>query len=162
MSGAAITAENTGGIVHKFSEQKILPYSADQLFDLVSDVGRYPEFLPWCLGARVYNRKPDRFDADVIIGFKMFREKFTSRVTLEPGNRVDVDYIKGPMRRLYNHWRFVPQEGGSCLIDFDVDFEFSNKMLNQVIGPLFGDACIKMVQAFEHRAHELYGKPPQN
>lgn len=132
------------------------------MFGLVSDVASYPQFLPWCLGARVYNRIEGRFDADVIIGFKMFREKFTSRVTLEQGRRVDVDYIKGPMRQLYNHWRFVPHDNGSCLIDFDVDFEFSSKMLNQVIGPLFGDACIKMVQAFEHRAHELYGKSVQN
>jgi coenzyme Q-binding protein COQ10 len=143
--------------VPHFSEKKILPYTDKQLFDLVADVSRYPEFLPWCVGARVYGRREDRFDADVIIGFKMFREKFTSRVTLEPNCRVDVDYIKGPMKRLYNHWRFIPQENGGCMIDFEVDFDFSSKLLNQMIGGLFGEACRKMVNAFEERAADLYG-----
>jgi len=140
----------------KFSEKKILPYTPEQVFDLVADVAQYPEFLPWCMGARIYNNKPGQFDADVIIGFKMFREKFTSRVTVNRAEHVDVDYIKGPMRRLYNHWRFSEVEGG-CLVDFDVDFEFNSKLLNDLIGGLFGKACEKMVSAFEERAAVLYG-----
>ncbi len=143
--------------MHHFVEKKILPYSDEQLFGLVADVAKYPEFLPWCLGARVYNRKQGQFDADVIIGFKMFRERFTSRVTLEENRKVDVDYIKGPMKRLYNHWRFIPQDNGHCLVDFEVDFEFSSRILNQVIGPLFGEACKRMMHAFEERAASLYG-----
>lgn len=140
----------------KFSEKKILPYTPEQVFDLVADVAKYPEFLPWCMGARVYNKKQGQFDADVIIGFKMFREKFTSRVTINRAERVDVDYIKGPMRRLYNHWQFSEIEEG-CLVDFDVDFEFNSKLLNDLIGGLFGKACEKMVSAFEERATVLYG-----
>lgn len=140
-----------------FSEEKILPYSQQQVFDLVSDVRKYPEFLPWCVGARVYNRKPTGFDADVMIGFKMFRERFTSRVSLKANESVDVDYIKGPMKRLYNHWRFVPQPDGGCLVDFEVDFEFSNRMLDEMIGGLFEKACHRMVSAFETRAQEIYG-----
>lgn len=142
--------------MHRFTEKKILPFSDEQLFSLVADVAKYPEFLPWCLGARVYGRKAGQFDADVIIGFKMFRERFTSRVTLEPHAKVDVDYIKGPMKRLYNHWRFIPQEDGRCLVDFEVDFEFSNALLNQMIGSLFEQACHRMMGAFEERAHALF------
>lgn len=140
----------------KHTEQKLLPYSQQQLFALVSDVGRYPEFLPWCIGARVYNRQSERFDADVIIGFKMFREKFTSRVTFEEHKSVDVDYITGPMKRLYNHWRFIPQ-GTGCLVDFEVDFEFDSRMLEQMIGKVFTEATERMIGAFENRAHALYG-----
>jgi len=139
------------------SEQKILPYSEQQMFDLVSDVARYPEFLPWCVGARVYNRRPERFDADVIIGFKMFREKFTSRVVLHEPDLVEVDYITGPMKRLYNHWRFTGLEQGGCLINFEVDFEFQNRVLEQMIGKMFTEATDRMIDAFESRAHELYG-----
>lgn len=142
-----------------FSEKKMLPYTQEQLFKLVSDVKRYPEFLPWCSGARVYNRTEYQFDADVIIGFKMFSERFTSRVRLEPNSRVDVDYIRGPMKRLYNHWRFTPEGPNACLVDFEVEFEFSSRMLNQMIGGLFGEACKKMVHAFESRARDIYGAP---
>lgn len=139
------------------TEQKILPYSKQQMFDLVSDVGRYPEFLPWCVGARIYNRKPEQFDADVIIGFKMFREKFTSRVVLQEPHLVEVDYITGPMKRLYNHWRFTELEQGDCLINFEVDFEFQNRILEQMIGKMLVEASERMIDAFEARAHELYG-----
>jgi len=139
-----------------FSEEKILPYSAQQMIDLVSDVAKYPEFLPWCMGARVYNRRANGFDADVMIGFKLFRERFTSRVTQKPGRGVDVDYIKGPMKRLYNHWIFEDQPGGGCLVDFEVEFEFKSKFLDDMIGSLFEKACHKMVTAFEERAAELY------
>ncbi len=140
----------------KFAEKKALPYSAEQVFNIVSDVAKYPDFLPWCVGARVYAKKNDQFDADVIIGFKMFRERFTSRVTMEPSQKVYVDYIKGPMKRLYNHWHFIEQSDGTCVIDFEVDFEFKSKLLDDMIGALFGKACQKMVSAFEERAHQLY------
>ena len=142
----------------KFAEEKILPYTSEQMFDLVADVAKYPEFLPWCVGARVYNKQTDSFDADVIIGFKMFRERFTSRVTLHRADMVDVDYIRGPIKRLYNHWRFSEVEGGGCLLDFEVDFEFKTKILNDLIGGLFDKASRKMVLAFEERAAALYGK----
>lgn len=140
----------------KRSEKKLLPYTSDQLFDLVADVGRYPEFLPWCIGARIYNRRPERFDADVIIGFKMFRERFTSRVTLSPHKSVDVDYISGPMKRLYNHWRFMDHEMG-CIVDFEVDFEFDNPVLEKMIGRMFAEATDRMIDAFVERSHTLYG-----
>jgi len=141
----------------KFSEIRSIPYSPEQVFSVVADVGRYPEFLPWCRGARIYNVKPASFDADVMIGFKLFRERFTSRVTFVPNQTLNVDYIRGPMKRLYNHWKFEEQEDGSCLVDFEVDFEFKSRILEDMIGNLFEKACHKMVQAFETRAAELYG-----
>jgi len=143
----------------KFSEKKILPFSAEQVFDLVADVAKYPEFLPWCMGARIYNPTKNGFDADVMIGFKLFRERFTSRVILDPSRAVNVDYIKGPMKRLYNHWIFEQQPDGSCLVDFEVDFEFKSKIIDDMIGSLFEKACHKMMAAFEARAQELYSNP---
>ncbi|WP_262695142.1 type II toxin-antitoxin system RatA family toxin [Kordiimonas aquimaris] len=142
----------------KFTENKILPYTPEQVFALVADVQAYPDFLPWCIGARVYNRKPSSFDADVIIGFKMFRETFTSRVTFLEPSKVDVDYIKGPMKRLYNHWRFIPEGEGACQVEFAVELEFKNHVLEQMIGRVFTEACERMVDAFEERAHELYSR----
>jgi coenzyme Q-binding protein COQ10 len=139
------------------AEQRMLPYTPEQLFALVADVERYPEFLPWCVGARVRERKPDLIVADLIIGFRMFRERFTSRVNLDPPQRIDVAYAEGPFKYLNNHWLFERVPGG-CRIDFFVDFEFHSRILQRVIGVLFHEAVRRMVAAFEHRAEELYGR----
>ena len=139
-------------------EQRVLPYTPEQLFDLVADVERYPEFLPWCVGARIRERQPDRIVADLIIGFKMFRERFTSRVALNPPQRIDVSYTEGPFRYLNNHWIFERVPGG-CRIEFFVDFEFKSRMLQKVIELLFSEAVRRMVAAFESRAADLYGQP---
>ncbi len=138
------------------SEQRVLPYTQEQLFDLVADIERYPEFLPWCQGARIRERQPHLVVADLIIGFKMFRERFTSRVELDPPRRIDVTYAEGPFRYLNNHWIFerVPE---GCRIDFFVDFEFKSRLMQKVIEVLFGEAVRRMVSAFEERARDLYG-----
>lgn len=138
------------------AEQRILPYTPEQLFDLVADVERYPEFLPWCVGARVRERRDDLIIADLLIGFRMFRERFTSKVTLDRPRRIDVAYSEGPFRYLDNHWVFEPVEGG-CRIDFFVDFEFRSAILQKLIGVLFNEAVRRMVAAFETRAQRLYG-----
>src|SRR5437660_4694953 len=140
------------------AEQRVLPYTPEQLFALVADVERYPEFLPWCVGARVRERRPDLVVADLIIGFRMFRERFTSRVALDPPRRIDVTYAEGPFRYLNNHWVFEKAPGG-CRIDFFVDFEFKSRLLQRVIELLFHEAVRRMVGAFEHRAEQLYGRP---
>ncbi|HEX3500252.1 MAG TPA: type II toxin-antitoxin system RatA family toxin [Stellaceae bacterium] len=140
------------------AEQRILPYTAEQLFDLVADVERYPEFLPWCVGARIRERRADLVVADLLIGFRMFRERFTSKVTLARPGRIDVAYSEGPFRYLDNHWIFEPVEGG-CRIDFFVDFEFHSAILQKLIGVLFNEAVRRMVAAFETRARQLYGSP---
>jgi coenzyme Q-binding protein COQ10 len=141
------------------AEQRRLPYSAEQLFDLVADVERYPEFLPWCVGARIRERTDNMITADLLIGFRMIRERFTSKVVLDRPGRIDVAYSEGPFRYLTNHWLFIPQEDGSCVIDFFVDFEFHSRMLQKIIGMLFNEAVRRMVGAFESRARALYGAP---
>jgi len=140
------------------TEQRLLPFTPEQLFALVADIERYPQFLPWCIAARIRERRPDLIVADLMIGFKMFRERFTSRVALDPPRRIDVSYADGPFRRLTNHWGFSPAAGG-CRIDFFVDFEFKSRLMQRVIEMLFGEAVRRMVAAFEKRARELYGAP---
>ncbi len=139
------------------AEQRRLPYSQRQLYELVAAVERYPEFLPWCSAARITRREGQVFFADLVIRFKVFTERFSSKVTLHPEERVDVEYINGPFRYLNNHWRFLPQEDGSCVIDFYVDFEFRSRILQKLIGLLFNEAVSRMVAAFEARARDLYG-----
>jgi coenzyme Q-binding protein COQ10 len=141
------------------AEHRLLPYTQEQLFNLVADVERYPEFLPWCRGARVRERRGNVITADLLIGFKMVRERFTSRVALDRPQRIDVTYAEGPFRYLNNHWEFIAQPGGQCCIDFYVDFEFRSRMLQKIIGMLFHEAVKRMVGAFEARARQLYGTP---
>jgi coenzyme Q-binding protein COQ10 len=144
------------------AERKLLPYTQDQLYRLVADVERYPEFLPWCLAVRIRRRDGTVMVADMIIGFKMVRERFTSRVVLdEAGRRIDVQYTDGPFQYLNNHWVFLPHEDG-CIIDFYVDFEFRSKMLQKIMGVLFNEAVRRMVNAFETRATQLYGIPEEH
>jgi coenzyme Q-binding protein COQ10 len=143
------------------AEKKVLPYSQDQLFELVADVRRYPEFLPWCVGARIVSRTEEELVADLTIGFKMFRETFRSQVTLERPHHVHVRYLNGPFRYLNNHWRFHPVANGTE-VDFFVDFEFKSRLLQAVIGTVFNEAVRLMVRAFERRAYALYRRnaPP--
>src|SRR6202008_2314409 len=140
------------------AEKRELPYRPEQLFDLVADIERYPEFLPWCVGARVRSREEDLVVADLVIGFKMVRERFTSRVKLDrPNLRIDVAYAEGPFRYLNNHWIFQPLPDGSTRIEFFVDFEFRSMMLQKLISVLFNEAVRRMFAAFEARARQLYG-----
>ena len=140
------------------AEKRAVPFSPQQLFDLVADVQRYPEFLPWCVGARIRKREGNLVIADLIIGYKMIRERFTSRVTLSPEkNRIDVEYADGPFKYLNNHWIFNDHPDG-CEIDFYVDFEFKSALLQKTIGLLFNEAVHRMIAAFEQRAEVLYSE----
>lgn len=141
------------------AEKRRLPYSPEQLFDLVAAVERYPEFLPWCLGARVSDRRENTVKADLVIGFKIFRERFTTNVVLDRPRRIDVSYLRGPFRHLNNHWCFQAVNEGACEIDFFIDFEFRTRLLQRAITPLFNEAVRRMVDAFESRARALYGRP---
>jgi coenzyme Q-binding protein COQ10 len=142
----------------KHRETKTLPYSPEQMFDLVADVERYPEFLPWVVGARVDHRRDTAnvIHADLLVGFKMIRERYTSKVELDRPRRIDVTYTRGPFRYLENHWQFEPASEG-CRIQFYLDFEFRSRLLQRVMGSLFHEAVKKMVSAFEARARRLYG-----
>lgn len=155
-------------------ETRKLPYSAQQMYDLVADVGSYPQFLPWNAAARIRSRHPidggargmgEVMEADLVISFKVFRERFGSRVTLWPAIRqIDTEYLDGPFRHLRSYWRFCdlpdgdPLAGG-CEVEFFVDFEFRNTILQGIIGVVFNEAMQRVVRAFERRAAELYGRP---
>jgi coenzyme Q-binding protein COQ10 len=142
----------------RYSEQKRVAYSPEQMFDLVADVGKYPQFLPWCVGARIRTHTHEELVADLTIGFGPFRESFTSRVKLEHPHTIEVHYENGPFRYLNNRWRFQTDPSG-CLIDFFVDFEFRSKVLQMAIGAVFAEAVRRMVYAFLKRAREVYGPP---
>ncbi|MDD2878397.1 MAG: type II toxin-antitoxin system RatA family toxin [Acidiphilium sp.] len=142
----------------KYSECKVVPYRPEQMFDLVADVGKYPQFLPWCVGARIRSHRCDILVADLTIGFGPFRESFTSRVVLGAPEHIDVHYQNGPFKYLRNEWRFVPDPRGT-MIDFYVDFEFRSFILQKTIGAVFAEAVRRMVAAFLTRARDIYGVP---
>ena len=140
------------------AEKRVVRHSPEKLYALVADVRSYPQFLPWCLAARIRHQDEVSLAADLIIGFRMFREKFTSYVDLDAEElEINVRYAEGPFRYLSNKWRFLSHEEG-CEIDFYVDFEFNSRLLQSVIETLFTEAVRRMVQAFEARADVLYGK----
>jgi coenzyme Q-binding protein COQ10 len=141
-----------------YADRKLVAYRPDQLFDLVADVGKYPEFLPWCVGARIRSQTEHELVADLTIGFGPFRESFTSRVSLERPARIRVRYENGPFRYLNNQWVFIPDPGG-VQVDFWVDFEFRSKLLQRAIGVVFNEAVRRMVGAFLKRAADVYGPP---
>jgi coenzyme Q-binding protein COQ10 len=142
-------------------ETKIMPYTAQQMYDLVADVQSYPKFLPWNAAARIRSR--EQFDdhevmlADLVISFKVFREKFGSKVVLWPAEKkIDTEYLDGPFRYLKSWWQFRDLDDGGCEVEFFVDFEFKNAILQSVIGMVFNEAMQRVVRAFERRATELY------
>lgn len=140
----------------RHSEHRFLPYTPDQLFDLVADVKRYDEFLPWVTAVRVRSSSETEMVADLIVGFGAFRERFTSRVKKDRPGHITVDYVEGPLKFLHNEWRFEPAEGGTNL-GFTVDFAFKSRIFEAVAGQVFDRALRKMTSAFEQRAAALYG-----
>ena len=138
------------------AEQRNLPHSTKRMFNLVSDVEKYPEFLPWCVGVRLKQKTTKQINADMMIGYKMFREKFSCRVELTYPDRIDVVYEDGPFKYLNNHWIFVEEDDGTCTVDFFIDFEFNSRLLQKVIGVVFNEAVKIMVHAFEKRANIIY------
>ncbi len=143
------------------SENRTMPYTAQQMYDLVADVGDYPKFLPWTSAARIKSvtDKGDHsvMDADLVISFKVFRERFSSRVVLWPEvKKIDTEYLDGPFKYMKSNWAFRDVEGG-CEVQFFVDFEFRNAILQKIIGVVFNEAMQRVVKAFEKRANTLYG-----
>lgn len=140
------------------SEKRYLPYTPKQVYAIVADVERYPEFLPWCVACRKTKTLENGFEADLAIGFKMVREKFSSRVILSPPTGILVEYKDGPFKYLSNTWKFESGSNGQgCEIDFYLEFEFRSGVLQKLIGVLFEEAVRRMVAAFESRAEDLYG-----
>jgi coenzyme Q-binding protein COQ10 len=148
------------------SETRTLPYTADQMYALVADVDRYPEFIPWTAASRVRSRRRSGeaviMDADLVISFKVFRERFGSRVTLWPTERkIDTEYLDGPFRHMISKWHFEDLPQGGCEVHFYVDFEFKNRLLQGAAGMFFNEAMQRIVRAFEARARDLYGPPAE-
>ena len=141
----------------RHSETKHLPYTPAQLFDLVADVGRYAEFLPWVVAVRVRSSTEVETIADLVVGFNAFKERFTSRVTKQAPDRITVDYIEGPLKYLKNEWRFEPAPGGGSNVYFSVDFAFKSRIFETIAGQMFDRALRRMTGAFEARAADLYG-----
>ena len=144
-------------------DTKIVPYDAGAMFDLVADIRRYPEFLPWCKALRVRAEEIDEqgrgvITSDMIARFKGFEERFTSRVTLDrPALAIDVAYVDGPFKRLVNAWRFTQLQGGGSQVDFDIDFEFRSRVLQIIARTMMEKALMKLSEAFVQRAEALYG-----
>ncbi len=138
-------------------ETRHLPFSASQMYALVADVGRYQEFLPWVVGTRIRSDSETEMLADVLVGFKRLREQFTSRVIKTPNKSIDIDYLDGPLKQLYNEWRFRPRQDGGCHVDFYVEFTFKNRMFQKLAGQMFTKALNKMTDAFVARAEKIYG-----
>ncbi|HGG03830.1 MAG TPA: type II toxin-antitoxin system RatA family toxin [Aliiroseovarius sp.] len=144
------------------SEKRVMPYTPEQIYDMVADVARYPEFLPWNSAARIRSRRDlgdgrEEVLADLVISFKVFRERFTSRVILTPDiRRIDTEYLDGPFKYMRSYWHMHDHPDG-CEVEFFVDFEFRNALLQKVIGVVFNEAMQRVVRAFETRAADLYG-----
>lgn len=146
----------------KHAETRILPYTSVQMYELVADVESYPEFLPWCVAARIRSSNvadgQTEMHADLVISFKVFRERFGSSVLLDPSARfIRTEYLDGPFKHMLSEWRFTETGDGSCRIDFETDFEFKSRILEKVIGVVFHEAMQRVVRAFEGRAKALYG-----
>jgi coenzyme Q-binding protein COQ10 len=138
-------------------EEKRLPWSPEEMFDLVADVGRYPEFLPWVAATRIRERSDTFMVADMSVGFRAIRETFTSRVTLNRPGAIHVDYVSGPLKHLTNDWWFEPLPGGGTLVKFAVDFSFRSRLFERLASAFFHEAFLRMVASFETRARKIYG-----
>jgi coenzyme Q-binding protein COQ10 len=141
----------------RHTEARNLPYTPEQLFDLVADVGRYQEFLPWVAATRIRSNSDTMMIADLVVGFSALKETFTSRVTKERPSRIHVEYVDGPLKYLHNSWKFQADGKGGSEVDFCVDFAFKNRIFESLAGQMFDRALRRMIGAFEQRAHQLYG-----
>ena len=141
----------------RHSESRHLPYTPEQLFEMVADVGHYDEFLPWVVAVRVRSSSETETLADLVVGFSAFKERFTSRVVKERPDRIVVDYVEGPLKYLHTEWRFEPAGDGGTNLHFSVDFAFRSRLFEALAGQMFDRALRRMTGAFEQRAATLYG-----
>ena len=141
----------------RHTETRTLPYSPEQLFDLVADVRHYPEFLPWVAAVRVRSDGEREMIADLVVGFSALKETFTSRVVKQRPDEIEIDYIEGPLKYLHNNWQFRADGAGGTEIRFCVDFAFRSRIFEALAGQMFDRALRRMIGAFEERAAVLYG-----
>jgi coenzyme Q-binding protein COQ10 len=141
----------------RHTEQRRLPYSPEQLFDVVADVRNYPAFLPWVAAVRVRSDGPTEMIADLVVGFRAIKETFSSKVVKRRPEEIEIDYIEGPLKYLHNNWKFRPDGEGGTIVDFCVDFAFRSRLFETLAGQMFDRALRRMIGAFEDRAAALYG-----
>ena len=141
----------------RHTETRNLPYTPEQLFDLVADVGRYQEFIPWIAAVRIRSNSDTEMIADLVVGFSALKETFTSRVIKQRPAEIEIDYIEGPLKYLHNSWKFHADGKGGTNVDFCVDFAFRSRIFETLAGQMFDRALRRMIGAFEARAHQLYG-----
>ncbi|MDI9408042.1 MAG: type II toxin-antitoxin system RatA family toxin [Candidatus Pacebacteria bacterium] len=139
-------------------EKRHLNFTPEQIFDLVADVKSYPEFLPWCLAARIHSQNSEQIHADLVVGSGFIRETFTSRVALNRPTQITVHYDKGPLAKMHNAWHFSRADDGGCIVEFTVEFEFKNRMFHIFVDRIFDEVVRRMVNGFEQRAKAIY--PP--
>ena len=141
----------------RHTEKRDLPYTPDQVFDLVADVKSYQDVLPWIAAVRVRSNSDSEMIADLVVGFRALKETFTSRVHKTRPREIEIDYVEGPLKYLHNSWKFTPDERGGTIVDFCVDFAFRSRIFETIAGQMFDRALRRMIGAFEDRAHALYG-----
>ena len=148
----------------KFSSKRRIRHSASQMFDLVADVERYPEFVPLCKSLKIRQRTPQSDGteiviADMTVSFKLLREAFTSKVTLDrPNLKILVEYLQGPFSNLENRWTFEPKSDTACDVGYFISYEFKSRMLAMLMGTMFDAAFQRFAAAFEKRADAIYGR----
>lgn len=140
------------------NDKIIAPHSANQMFDLVMDIANYPKFLPWCKSASIHERGEGYVIADLTIGYKMMTSTYRSKVKTA-ANRIEIEYLEGPFKKLQNHWQFTPLNDNTCEVDFFIDFEFKSSLFQHMIEALFSEAVGVMIKAFEGRARAVYLTP---
>ena len=143
--------------MHKYSNSIILPFSSIELYEVVIDVEAYPEFLPWCLSAKIIKKiDNNNFDAELKVGYKAIDEKYISRIRAKYGEKINSKAISGPFKVLDSTWIFTDSGKKKCNVEFMIEYEFKSFFLDKVMGSLFKKATIKMLDAFEQRARYLY------
>jgi len=141
----------------RHTEKRDLPYTPEQVFDLVADVKSYQDFLPWIAAVRIRSDSETEMIADLVVGFRALKETFTSRVHKRRPDEIKIDYVEGPLKYLHNSWKFTPDGRGGTIVEFCVDFAFRSRIFETIAGQMFDRALRRMIGAFEDRAHALYG-----
>ena len=141
----------------RVSREALLPYSAQQMYDVVNDVAAYPEFLPWCIGAAVLESLPERITAQVDVEMGGLRQSFTTRNSLQVGAEIRLELVDGPFSRLQGRWRFRNLGDAGCKVSLELSFSFGSPLIASTFGKVFGIAANQMVDAFRTRAEALYG-----
>ncbi|MFQ5658799.1 MAG: type II toxin-antitoxin system RatA family toxin [Gammaproteobacteria bacterium] len=140
------------------TKSTVVPFSAEQMYDLVNDIEAYPSFLSWCEAARVLNRGQDRLTASLSLSVGRIKQSFTTENSMQPGRRIDLQLLSGPFKYLNGHWQFDPHSDHSCCISVQMDFEFRNKLLKLALDKVFSHIIMTLIDSFTHRAQQLYGR----